>query len=291
MKNISDVRGMKSNTLFYPVGTSVRHKFSFADESEQMKEIQKMYLETPLAPGFLGGFVNWGYWKKAASELGEITSEERIEASKDLYRKVFEISEISHKDSVLEAGCGRGRGLFLLNEERSPAISFGLDLNRKFLDDAIRNNRFSNLSFIYGNACDIPIKRPLSQIICVEASQHFIRLEDFFKSSYSKLDDNGRLTIAGFFAPDKESLPYLENIGTIHKGVDLVKDLSTVQTMISRQGFKNWTVTSIGDRVIPQFEKWIQQHKYENMWSGGWDEAFEKKKIDYVIASCQKKSD
>jgi SAM-dependent methyltransferase len=66
------------------------------------------------------GFINFGYWPSLSE--GEISMQDRNEASKALYRLVWDAAGISTASplAVVEVGCGTGAGLSLLFEERAP---------------------------------------------------------------------------------------------------------------------------------------------------------------------------
>lgn len=89
---------------------------------------------------FKGGYINFGYYRTISlNHDARITSEERIQSSKNLYNKLINWLEISEDDTVLELGCGRGMGMkeVLCNIPCKAII--GLDINQKQITRAIEN--------------------------------------------------------------------------------------------------------------------------------------------------------
>lgn len=256
--------------------------------TEDHYKIQEMYQEKYLEPGFLGGYINWGYWKD--NKPHHISNEERIEASKDLYREIFKAANISSNDSILEVGCGMGKGLLLLAQELHPLKVVGLDLNSRFISLAKSEKIEGDVSFLEGDACDFSFSEEFSKVICVEASQHFLDFDAFLLSSHNCLGKKGELIITGFFCQSDENLIYLKNeIETVKNNIDLVRDINVVKSKLIDSGFANIKIISIGDHVIPQYEDWLKQINYENMWAKDWKTAFEKGAIDYFIITAEKK--
>ncbi|GAB4192614.1 MAG: hypothetical protein Tsb0015_14900 [Simkaniaceae bacterium] len=255
--------------------------------TEDHQKIQEMYQEKYLEPGFLGGYINWGYWTK--NKPHRISNQERIDASKELYRRVFKAAKISKKDSVLEVGCGKGRGMKLLFEEVHPQKAVGLDLNSRFISLAKQESPDSRISFVEGDACDLQFAEEFSKLICVEASQHFLDMDSFLLSANKSLKKGGNITIAGFFTKQDSDLEYLKDkIATIKNNIDLVRNINDIKKKMIDSGFKNVRVISIGSHVIPQYEDWLKQVSYENMWAKEWKTAFEKGAIDYYIITAEK---
>ena len=186
-------------------------------------------------------------------------------------------------------GCGKGKGMKLLFEEVRPKKAVGLDLNSRFISLAKQENRSSPVSFVEGDACDLQFAEEFSKLICVEAFQHFLDMDSFFLSANRSLTKRGNITITGFFTKQDSDLEYLKDkITTIKNNIDLVRNINDVKKKMLDSGFKNVQIISIGSHVIPQYEDWLKQVSYENMWAKEWKTAFEKGAIDYYIITAEK---
>ena len=100
--------GLLDLNLIWP-----KPEFGSVDHIEKNPASTKqMYAEADLSklPVFQGGFINYGYWANSFLNKKEITVEQRIACSKEMYRVISNLAQILEGYNVLEVGSGLGYG-------------------------------------------------------------------------------------------------------------------------------------------------------------------------------------
>lgn len=247
---------------------------------------------------FKGGYINFGFWDGINLDK-EITEEERIETSKNLYREIINRANISNGNKILEVGCGRGYGASSLIKTFSDSQVIGMDFLRTqiqkachFHQDILEKN--NGLVFVEGKAEDIPFCNDyFDSIISVEAAQHFRCIESFLLEAKRVLKNNGRLVFTTFFSKLEGKEEKLKELFPFFaQGVDQFMLIDSVCNRLKEIGF-NAHYESIGNDVWYGFDKWLEQtdhHDQWGRWGRHWLKAYHEGLVDYYIISAVKQA-
>lgn len=159
-----------------------------------------------------------------------------------------EIGKLIKKKSyvnILEAGCGTGNWMGLINESGKKV--FGLDLSSEMLGKARHN--YKNLNLINADATQIPIKaNSLDIIFSVNAIHHFADKEKFINECKRTLSNNGMLAIIGVD-------PHIDKEWYVYDYFDCVYEndlkryiaLEKLKEMLLKNGFENLNIKKIDE--------------------------------------------
>ncbi len=279
--------GLSHLKLIWPKSTGHLEKVDYIQRNPQ--SIRQMYGEADLSklPIFQGGFINFGYWPKPFFDNKEITIEQRIGCSKDMYKIIGNLAGVSKKHSLLDVGCGLGYGSTFFSQHYSPKLVVGVDISPDQIARAKKHQASSiasgKLRFTIGEAESLPFTdNSFDCVLSVEAAQHFSSIDDFSKEVSRILKPNGKLVMTSFFPKNKEGIDALNRIVPdyqIHGSQVTVDEIAKVLS----QQLKNVEVTSIGENVWDGFSKWLDQIGYHDQWSKIWPALYDRGLIDYVV--------
>lgn len=118
-------------------------------------------------------FINYGYEEDPPMAITLDDADEPNRYSIQLYHRVATQVDLAGKD-VLEVGCGHGGGASYLLRNLSPASYTGLDLNAAGIDFCQRRHPLTNLTFVQGDAEDLPFPdESFDVLLNVESSIHY----------------------------------------------------------------------------------------------------------------------
>ncbi|TVR69694.1 MAG: SAM-dependent methyltransferase [Marinilabiliales bacterium] len=142
-------------------------------------------------------FMNFGYHDdNEKTELSE--EDEKNRFSIQLYYKLASFAGLAGKN-ICEIGCGRGGGLSFLHKTFKPASSTGLDLNQKAVDFCNGHYRKEGLTFIQGNAQELPFENDTFDIVLnVESSHRYLLFSKFLSEVHRTLKSGGYLLLTDF---------------------------------------------------------------------------------------------
>ncbi len=142
-------------------------------------------------------FMNFGYHNDNEKiDLSEEDEKNRV--SIQLYNKLVSFADLSDKN-ICEIGCGRGGGLSYVHETFKPASSTGLDLNRKAVDFCNGYYNQEGLTFIQGNAHELPFENDIFDIVLnVESSHRYLLFSKFLSEVRRTLKSGGYMLLADF---------------------------------------------------------------------------------------------
>ena len=110
-----------------------------------------------------------------------------------LYKKCIEGIDLENK-TVLEVGCGRGGGSKWISDSYNVDMH-GCDITPSSIDICKLNEK-DNLHYKFGRADNLPYEaESIDVLICIEASQSFDDLGDFFEEAYFKIKEGGKIVI------------------------------------------------------------------------------------------------
>ncbi|BAQ63011.1 2-methyl-6-phytyl-1,4-benzoquinone methyltransferase [Geminocystis sp. NIES-3708] len=147
-----------------------------------------------------GKHIHWGYWENPATATGTLT--DFAMAANNLSKLVIEKAQISDGVTILDAGCGFGGTINLLNDTFSNLKLFGVNIDNAQIERAteiIKPQNNNQIQFINGNACDLPHFRELfDYAVALECIFAFPSREIFFQQVRKNLKSSGKLIVVDF---------------------------------------------------------------------------------------------
>ncbi len=127
-----------------------------------------------------------------------------------LYDRVGGRKMLLENKKVLEVGCGRGGGASYLTRYFNPKFYIGVDISKNVIHFCERVHESENLTFIQGEAEDIPIKdETVDTVINIESSRCYRDKDMFLREVNRVLKPEGNLLFADMREPD--AIAELEN--------------------------------------------------------------------------------
>jgi SAM-dependent methyltransferase len=147
-----------------------------------------------------GRHVHWGYWAEPAR--APCNDDDYAAAAERLTLELCAAAGITDGEHVLDAGCGFGGSLALLNERFERMALTGLNIDARQLDRARRlvvARAGNTVRFDEGDACVLPYPdESFDRILAVECVFHFPSREQFFREALRTLRPGGTLTLTDF---------------------------------------------------------------------------------------------
>jgi ubiquinone/menaquinone biosynthesis C-methylase UbiE len=157
-----------------------------------------------------GHHAHWGYWPDPAEFTGTVSD---FESAADEFGRVhFRAAEIKDGQSVLDAGCGFGGTIGLLNDSFERMKLTGVNIDPKQLERAnelikpkARNG--NTIEFILGDASELDVPaESLDAVTALECIYHFPSRQKFMQRVFSALKPGGRLVVSDY-VPIGATLP------------------------------------------------------------------------------------
>jgi SAM-dependent methyltransferase len=147
-------------------------------------------------PQNLMAFLNLGYLA-SPGELGDGDRDDIADCvSERLHDRVVSGVNLAGK-VVAEVGCGPGAGSAHLARAYSPALFIGIDFNQQMIAWCRRNHNLSNLTFLHGDALDLPVgSASLDAVINIESSHCYPSRSQFFEEVMRVLRPGGSFLFA-----------------------------------------------------------------------------------------------
>jgi cyclopropane fatty-acyl-phospholipid synthase-like methyltransferase len=143
-----------------------------------------------------GGYLNFGLWERAGMHY--------LEAAENLIRRLGTMLGLGSASTLLDIGCGMGTQDVYLHRTFGPATIQGLDVTVKHVERARERQRRAGipetaLSFTHGSGTDIPFAdASFTDILSVEAPEHFDTREKFFHEAFRVLQPGGVLVFSDY---------------------------------------------------------------------------------------------
>ncbi|MFI6448282.1 methyltransferase domain-containing protein [Kitasatospora sp. NPDC050543] len=247
-----------------------------------------------LAASFAGGYINFGDWS-TLGRTGPPDRAARVRSQQELYRRVLrEFPDPTHS-RVAEVGCGRGLGCALALAELGFAAVTGVDIHpqqvarARAANAALLTSRPDRLDYVTGSADRLPFADGrLDGLYSVEAAQHFRELAGFAREAARVLRPGGRLVVTTFFSSGPAAAePLREVLASFASGLDVAHPIDGFSAELSRAGFAEVRVRSIGEAVWPGFDRYLAGGAVPpGHWSRNFVTAWRDGLLDYYVVSA-----
>lgn len=225
----------------------------------------------------------WRYMNYGYAELNIERDYDLNSLSENLYRHLFEQSELKDKD-ILEVGCGRGGGCELALQYQPKSIT-GLDFSRNVIRFCQKYIKRDQLNFVKGNAENLQfLKGYFDVILNLESSHCYGNRIKFFTEVYSKLKPGGFFLYADFigsihFKKRPEQL--------INCGFKVISCKEITPNVLYAMNLSTPYKENIIKKVVPKF---IRKPVYDFVGLPGSDiyNNFQSNKTTYFSIICQK---
>ncbi len=183
------------------VGEDIRAAISIlklpADKSLDTNWAEFYEAEPRMMPSKKFVFMNHGYASEGKDDFTWLKKEDLSQKYHlNLIRHLIAHLDLSNK-TVLDVGCGRGGTCSFLNRYYDPKHLFGVDLSRANIAFCERVHRVKRISFLQGDAQDLPFKSLFfDMVINVESSHCYSSLHRFFKEVWRVLKRRGKFCYA-----------------------------------------------------------------------------------------------
>jgi ubiquinone/menaquinone biosynthesis C-methylase UbiE len=151
-------------------------------------------------------FMNYGY-AYTEQRIDLHPEEEPNRYSIQLYHHMAESIDFRDK-AVVEVGSGRGGGLSYIVKRWAPGSTKGIDLCREAVRFCNNHYQASGMSFLHGDAQDLPLENESCDIVInVESSHRYENFEIFLSEVHRVLRNGGLFLFADYRS--KKKLPDL----------------------------------------------------------------------------------
>lgn len=160
-------------------------------------------------------FMNYGYAELDGTELDLKDNREEDRYFIQLYHHVASAVDLDGK-KVLEVGSGRGGGASYVARGLHPKDMIGMDYSANAVDFSNKNNASVNLSFVEGDAENLPFEDESYDVVLnVESSHCYGNMQQFVNEVYRILKPGGYFSWADLRSSEEGSeLPIIfDNAG------------------------------------------------------------------------------
>jgi len=295
MKKNANILTMIVLCLIIILFINVRNQKIHKKDIDSLIAIKNTYGTNDLSksPPFQGGYINFGYWKNIEIE-GQITEEQRIRASFDLYKLIIDKLDLKANEHVLEVGCGLGNGGRYVASIYNPQLMTCIDsvdeqIMRAKALHTLESEKYNNLEYIVSPADNVDkASGAYDKIYSVEVAQYFPSMEKFANEAFRLLKHNGKIIVTAHFSTSKKGYERAKQlIPTVSQNIDRMIPIKEVQNAFIRAGFKEVKVESIGEHVFGGFDQWISQVEDVD-WAHNINKLYQENSIDYYVITLIK---
>lgn len=218
---------------------------------------------TPMTEAF-GRNVHWGYW---TDPRATVDSPGEFRAAADaMSRELFAEARVKDGERVLDAGCGLGGTVALLDESFRELDVTGLNieprqLRRAELEVRPRPGSGNRLRFVLGDACHMPFPDgSFDVVLAVECTLHFSSRARFLAEAFRVLAPGGRLVLCDFvaFGPTRPLLDALlrrrrADVSRIYGDVRRPRTVRWFRTVATRAGFRDFRARDVTRNTLPTY--------------------------------------
>ncbi len=163
------------------------------------------FAEDPELEKAFGQHIHWGYWENPSESKGTLL--DFGVAANNLSEKVIQLGGINNGASILDAGCGFGGTISMLNNDFSQLNLVGVNIDEAQViraRETIKPKNDNRIELICANACNLPkFQQLFDYVIALECIFSFPSRETFFQEVRKNLKTGGKLIIVDFIINDK----------------------------------------------------------------------------------------
>lgn len=204
---------------------------------------------------FHNGYLNFGLWESGLKTY--------LEAAENMVHRIATLAGVNQNSHLLDVGFGMGTQDVYILEKFSPKKIDGLDVTWKHVELARRRaERFKcgdRVEFHHGTATKIPFPDGyFSNVMSIEAPEHFDTRQMFFEESYRVLKPGGVIGIADYTLK-REPRNFIEKavLGAVVSlwkvPQDNVYSTETYRQRLAKVGYKNIDIQEVGALTIPGY--------------------------------------
>lgn len=224
--------------------------------------LEELGKENPELQQAFGRHVHWGYWPEPRTADGSVT--DFAKAAERLSEKVCAAGGVRDRLRILDAGCGFGGTIALMNERFSPINLVGLNIDARQLTRAreqVLPRPNNTIEFVQGDACAMPFEDNSFDIVfAVECIFHFPSREKFFQEARRVLRPGGKLALCDFVALELAN-PIFKTVGklfgdSIYRTYGQVKSdftASDYRQLAEKTGFTRSFMEDITPGTVPTY--------------------------------------
>ncbi|MFH1822832.1 MAG: class I SAM-dependent methyltransferase [Patescibacteria group bacterium] len=152
--------------------------------------------------------------------------------------------------NVLEIGSGRGGGAFYISNFLNPKSYIGMDICGKAINFCNKHYKKNNLSFIKGDALNLPFaNNNFDAVINIESSHSYAGIDIFLKEVYRVLKPDGYFLFADFRY--KKDFALLKNQIKNSK-MKIIKEENITDNVIKALNLDNLRKVNLIKRLVPK---------------------------------------
>ncbi|MFH1827051.1 MAG: class I SAM-dependent methyltransferase [bacterium] len=152
--------------------------------------------------------------------------------------------------NILEIGSGRGGGAFYISNFLNPKSYIGMDICGKAIKFCDKYYKKNNLSFMKGDALNLPFKNNhFDVVINVESSHSYQNIDKFFREVYQVLKPDGYFLFADFRY--KKDFALLKNQIKNSK-IKIIKEENITDNVIKALNLDNSRKVNLIKKLVPK---------------------------------------
>ncbi|MEL6441375.1 MAG: methyltransferase domain-containing protein [Cyanobacteria bacterium J06621_8] len=163
------------------------------------------FAENPELEKAFGQHIHWGYWEDTSESKGTLL--DLGVAANNLSQKVIQLGGINDGASILDAGCGFGGTISMLNNDFSQLNLVGVNIDEAQVIRAreiIKPKNNNCIDLVCANACDLPkFQQLFDYAIALECIFSFPYRKTFFQEVRKNMKIGGKLIVVDFIINDK----------------------------------------------------------------------------------------
>lgn len=148
-------------------------------------------------------FMNYGYAETdTKNQVHTAADIQKLQSA--LYLHLFKHAPLNGKD-IIEIGCGRGGGCWLLYQQYNPGRVVGTDFSSMNIKKCNRNFKAQNLTFMQGDAEKQQFPDSVFDVVInLESSHCYPSMQNFLKNVYAILRPGGTFLYADIFRSESK---------------------------------------------------------------------------------------
>ena len=253
-----------------------------------------------------GDMLNFGYWDDETNTA--------LEAQKKMCTIFGKKALLESNQHIVDVGSGIGSPAIQWSIEYSSVKLSCININFTQLLSSIDNvnktiptNNIKNFNFVNATATTLPFENEsIDRVLALESAQHFKPLKNFISESFRILKKNGILALAIPVMAENHNASILKLGALTFTWSSEHYSKEFVESNLKQEGFKNIDLQKIGpnvyeslanfyienrnsikNKILQYYPAYVEKILFKSL--NKMKQVSEKKIIDYVLISCEKK--